>query len=62
MIRDIEFPVDDEETREDFDDWLRSEQGKWAVAAEFIKGMNVTGYGKNTDMVIDDIFLKEHEL
>ncbi len=65
LTRDLEFQVDNNENKGAFEKWLKSTEGKLAIAADFKKDMRVDyrSFGRaNTDIAIEEIELKEYEV
>ena len=65
LTRELEFPLEDNESKEEMEKWLKSEGGKQAIANDFKKGMRVDyrSFGRaNTDITIEEIELKEYEV
>ncbi len=65
LTRELEFTVEDNESKGEMEKWLRSDEGKQTIANDFKKGMRVDyrSFGRaNTDITIEEIELKEYEV
>ena len=62
LARTLKFPVEEGEDEEIVRAWLGSTEGCDCIKADFTKGMQITGYHRNTDIEVVEIELKETEV
>lgn len=62
ICRTINFPMEDGETKEQMEKWVRSEDGRSCIAPYFTKHMSLGGYSRNADLDFVEVNLKETEV
>ena len=62
LQRQIIMPVEENEDEEELRDWLRMPSGKEYILDSVLKHLKIVGSGKNTNIYVEEIELKEYEV
>ena len=62
LTRTITIPFEGNEDEEGLRDWLMMPSGEKYILDSVMKHLRITDMNKNTNMHIDDIYLKEYEV
>ena len=62
LQRTITMPIEEHEDKDEARAWLRTPEGKKYLLDKVIAYPRIIGLGRNTDLYVDDIELKEYEV
>ena len=62
ICRTITFPVEDGETKEEMEKWVRSDDGRSCIVPYFTKQLSMSGYSRNADLDFVEVNLRETEV